>query len=147
MRSKTKHFIRGRIVLGLAIMVALPLTACGQKTSGGDVSVVDLEPGMSALYSQEDIYAAMDEVLEHFAEEFPGCVLTNLVYDEEYSLKQAKEWADQYGDEQALVFLSSFDVGEDGASGSLEPGETYRDWQWILTRDKGEDWELQTWGY
>lgn len=149
--SKAVYFVMGRIVLVVAILLVLALTACGKgKGKGalkGDVSVVDLEPGTSNLYSQEDIYDAMEEVTEHFAEEFPGCMLTNLVYDEAYSLQSAEQWAKQYGDEEAIVFLSSFDVSETGGDGSLEPGQTYRDWQWILTRDKGEDWELQTWGY
>lgn len=135
----------------VALLVVVSLVSCGKKDLDedvrGDVTVVDLEPGESALYSHEDIYDAMDEVLEHFEEEFPGCVLTNLVYDEAYSQKSAKEWAKKYGDDEAIVFLSGFDVGNRGGNGSLKPGESYRDWQWILTRDKGEEWELQTWGY
>ncbi len=134
-------------VLVLAIGLVVALTSCGKDKPRGDVSVVDLEPGTSDIYSQEEIYAAMVEVTEHFEEEFEGCVLTNLVYDEVYSLKSAAQWAEQYGDEEAIVFLSSFDVEETGADASLEPGKSYRDWQWVLTRDKGEEWELQTWGY
>lgn len=138
-----------KIALVFAAVLLLALTACGKEkeASKGDVSVVDLEPGTSDLYSQEDIYAAMSEVTEHFAEEFNGCMLTNLVYDETYSLQRAEEWAKQYGDDEAIILLSSFDVSERGGDGSLEPGQTYRDWQWVLTRDEGEDWELQTWGY
>ena len=140
--------MRKRIVVhALTALSVFFLGACGERSLGGDVSVVDLEPGSSNLYSQEDIYGAMDEVLKHFEENFPGCVLTNLVYDEAYSQERADQWVKQYGDEQAIIFLSSFDVGEQGGDDGLKSGESYRDWQWILTRDKGEDWELQTWGY
>ena len=138
-------------VFVVAVLVVFSLVSCGKQEkreeAKGDVTVVDLEPGESSLYSHEDIYEAMDEVLEHFEEEFPGCVLTNLVYDEEFSLKSAGEWAAKYGDDEAIVFLSGFDVESGGGNQTLKSGDTYRDWQWILTRDKGEDWELQTCGY
>ena len=109
--------------------------------------MVDLEPGDSALYSHEDIYDAMDEVLEEFEEEFPGCVLTNLVYDEEYSIQKASEWAKKYGDDEAIIFLSGIDVAMDSPDGKMRSGESYKDWLWILTRDAGDSWEVQTWGY
>jgi hypothetical protein len=171
--NKIGYLVIERMVLIIFIMLALILTACsrgersakskvqgmnqghGEMQSGdqlmtmgkGDVSVVDLEPGESNLYSQEDIYDAMEEVLDEFEEEFPDCVLTNLVYDEIYSLESAPYWAERYGDDEAIVFLSSFDVGENYKDGSLQAGESYQDWKWILTRDKGEEWELQTWGF
>lgn len=148
--GKVSYIVYGRIVFVVMILLVIALVSCGKKESRedvrGDVTVVDLEPGESALYSHEDIYDAMDEVLEHFEEEFPGCVLTNLVYDEEYSLKSATQWAEKYGDDEAIVFLSSFDVGAGGGKDNLKAGDTYRDWQWVLTRDKGDDWDLQTWG-
>ena len=85
--------------------------------------------------------------MENFEEDFSGCVLTNLVYDEEYSIKKAAQWAERYGDDEAIIFLSSFDAYKDSVDGKLISGESYKDWQWILTRDEGGSWEVQTWGY
>ena len=46
-----------KFVLVFAAVLVLTLTACGKEKEAlkGDVSVVDLEPGTSNLYSQEDI--------------------------------------------------------------------------------------------
>ena len=140
-----------KCVFVVMILLVLALVSCGKEEmredTKGDVTVVDLEPGDSALYSHEDIYGAMDEVLENFEEDFSGCVLTNLVYDEEYSIKKAAQWAERYGDDEAIIFLSSFDAYKDSVDGKLISGESYKDWQWILTRDEGGSWEVQTWGY
>ena len=140
-----------KCVFVVMILLVLALVSCGKEEmredTKGDVTVVDLEPGDSALYSHEDIYGAMDEVLESFEEEVPGCVLTNLVYDEEYSIKKAAQWAARYGDDEAIIFLSSFDAYKDSVDGKLISGESYKDWQWILTRDESGSWEVQTWGY
>ena len=102
--SKISYLVIGRILLLLAIVLALFLTACKQDKPRGDVSVVDLEPGSSNIYSPEEIYAAMERVTEYFEEEFEGCVLTNLVYDEDYSMMRAAQWAEKYGDEEAIIF-------------------------------------------
>lgn len=140
-----------KLCLAVMVMLVLTLVSCGSKEqredTKGDVTVVDLEPGESALYSHEDIYDAMDEVLESFEEEFPGCVLTNLVYDEEYSVQKAAQWAERYGDDEAIIFLSGIDAIKDSADGKLKSGVSYKDWQWILTRDDGGSWEVQVWGY
>lgn len=111
----------------------------------GDVRNVSREIGFSQIYSSAEIEAAMDLAQEHFQKEFEGCHLLTLSYDENYSEKFSEDWAEQYNTEQAIVLLSNFVTGRN--SGGFNPNDYYSNWQWILTRNSGEPWQLQTWGY
>ena len=46
-----------------------------------------------------------------------------------------------------IVLLSSFDVAIFGADKSLNAGDTYDDWNWILVRKDGGEWEHVDHGY
>ena len=133
-----------KIKVFLSLMLCLVLlTACG----GGNISEVGRQMGESAHYSKAEIARAMDQVDDHFRNEFDGCKLLNLRYDEEKTLAEAEEWAAQYGADEAIVLLSDFEVDSSGGDGSLNPDSTYRNWKWILTRSGNGAWELKTWGY
>ena len=133
-----------KINLFLAVMLCLVmLTACG----GGDVSEVGRQMGESERYSKAEISRAMDQVENHFRNEFDGCKLLNLRYDEVKNRAEAEEWAAQYGADEAIVLYSDFEVDSSGGDGSLNPDSTYRNWKWVLIRNRCEDWELNTWGY
>ena len=127
----------------LFLPLCLLLTGCG----GGDASQVQLSTGESALFTEGEIEAAMEVAMNYFRKEFDGCTMTKIEYIESKSQPAALEWAQQYGAEEAIVLYSSFDVDASGGNGSLNPNSTYTNWQWILTRDEGENWVLRTWGY
>lgn len=103
--------------------------------------------GESERYSKAEISRAMDQVEDHFRNEFDGCKLLDLRYDEEKTRAEAEEWAQQYGADEAIVLYSDFEVDSSGGDGSLNPDSTYRNWKWILTRSGNGAWELKTWGY
>lgn len=124
----------------LLLLLAALFTGCG-STWGAQRDI-----GASDRYSPAQLEAAMDVVTRHFRRHFDGCTLTELRYDEELSDRYAAEWAQQYGAKNAIVLLSSFDVGPT-SDGSLTPNQTYTRWQWILTSDIPGIWTLQTWGY
>lgn len=124
------------------ILCVLLLAGCG-----GNIRHVMPAIGPSELFTDDEIEAAMDVVLAYFQKEFEGCTLTELQYDEAAVRDEMVAWAIEYGENQAIVLISSFDVDHTGGNGSLNPGETYRNWKWILTRSGGEGWELRTWGY
>ena len=98
----------------------------------------------SEIYSKRDIEKAMNQVYSQFAF-FEGCILLELEYDEEYSKARMEDWAENYDADEAIILLSKFYVAAE--NGSLEPGETYSKWNWILVRNKGGAWKLKTWGY
>lgn len=127
----------------LFLSLCLLLTGCG----GGNASQVQLITGESALFTEGEIEAAMEVAMNYFRKEFDGCTMTKIEYIESKSQPAALEWAQQYGAEEAIVLYSSFDVDASGGDGSLNPNSTYTNWQWILTRDEGENWVLRTWGY
>lgn len=126
----------------MVCMVCLILSACG-----GNIRNTDKIYTESAIYSEQDILAAMDIALDHFTLEFDGCTMISIWYDEARSLRSANEWAAKYDADQAIILISCFDVDSSGGDGSLNPNSRYNNWQWILTRDEGEAWKLQTWGY
>lgn len=112
----------------------------------GNTDYVSLDPGESAIYSEQEILDAMDKALEQFGKGFGGCVMLKLWYDEEASLKQAEDWAEQYDSEEAIVLYSNYWVDGSGRSPSLNPNSLYQNWMWILVRNGGK-WEVRDWGY
>ena len=89
-------------------------------------------------------------VEQKFANEFEGCTLTELRYDEEVENRFADEIA-RYATEEnqeLIVLLSTFNTDEKGGDGSFNPNDTYTNFQWHLVRtaDK-KSWEIISWGY
>lgn len=131
--------IRKLLALFLAVLV---LSGC----ASGNTDVVDIEVGDSQFYSEAEILDAMDVVLKQFEKSWEGCVLLKLWYDEEASLKEAGEWAERYGGEEAIVLYSHYWVDGSGRNPTQNPNSLYHNWGWILIRSGGK-WELKDWGY
>lgn len=133
---------------GFGILAALLLGAaliCGYTR--GDVKNVERIVGESEVHDTKDIEKAIDAVVRAFEREFPGCTLLEVVYDEEVSEKHSDEWAEQYEADEAIVLFSSFYVDEKGGKGNLNPDYTYKNYQWVLIRDRWGGWKIQTTGY
>lgn len=127
-----------------ALAIALTLSAC----RGGDVSKAQtLDWGSSAIYSDRDISEAIWAAKNYFGKYFEGCTLITIGYIGDDHADAFAQWAQQYDADQAIVLISSFDVDESGGDGSLNPGTTYKNWQWILVRNKGGSWKHATHGY
>ncbi len=124
-------------------LFALLLCGCG----GGNASQVQLITGESVYFTEREIEKAMEVAMDHFRKEFDGCTMTKIEYNESWSLGVAAEWAETYNADDAIVLYSSFDVDSTGGDGSFNPNSTYANWQWVLTRNKGGEWVLRTWGY
>lgn len=129
-------------VLTLVVLLLLNLNACGGNIDNVAVLHVD-----SQIYTQAEINAAIDVVLSYFRANFDGCTLTQLCYAGDEAKNAFNQWAIQYGADQAIILVSSFDVGASGGDGSLNPNSTYTKWQWILVRDEGGSWRHATHGY
>lgn len=128
------------LALFIAIICLFAFSGCG-NTFGAKKTVSDSE-----IFRMNEIEKAMNIVTRYFAFHFEGCVLLELEYDEDYSKERAKEWAKQYDADEAIVLLSSFYVEKQG-NGSLEGDKLYKNYNWILVKNKGESWRLKTWGY
>ena len=130
-------------LLCLVCLFSLLLGGC----AGGNASQVQLTIGESQCYTESEIEAAMEVAMNHFRKEFDGCTMTKMEYNEAQTRGAAAEWAQHYGADEGIVLYSSFDVDASGGDGSFSPNSTYSNWQWVLTRDEGENWVLRTWGY
>lgn len=124
-------------VFATAVFLLVLLAGCGK------VSNVNETIGPSQLYSESEIQSAMNKVKQQFAAGFDGCILLELWYDEEVSLREADEWAEQYGAKEAIVLLSDFYVTKNP---TFSTNSTMKNWSWILVRNNG-GWELKTSGY
>ena len=142
--SKKGNFIRLILVIAVVGVVLFFIN----NFMLGSVKGINQTIEKSELYSEKDIKKAMTIVKHQFKLEFRGCKLTDLWYEEDINISSANSWADQYNADEAIIILSNFDAGSSGGDGSLNPNGTYKDWQWILIRDKGDKtWKLKTWGY
>ena len=137
--KKAVKFVIGLSVIGATLLLYL--------NSGGNTGKVNRRVGYTENFSEDDIIAAMDEVEKKFRQKYKGCILTDLWYDEFYNDRMSEEWKEQYGADEAIVLLSNYKVDEAGGDGSLNPDETYSNWQWILVRSGQGSWKLKTWGY
>lgn len=136
-----------RIVVVILILAAIGISAYIMIDQGGNVSHVQTSFSDTDSHKEEDIRKAMEIVRRYFRKEFKGCTLTKLWYEENFSSTFEGEWMHQYNGKEAIVLLSNFDVDGSGGDGSLNPNETYTDWEWILVKDHNDTWQLETWGY
>lgn len=130
-------------LFALLLITALLLSGCMDR---GNVNHVRKTVGESTVYTKAEIEDAMDVVIRHFRREFAGCTLIHLYFDEDAPAQYSEGWAKQYDADEAIILLSSFEVGPEGSDGSLNPDSTYNGWQWILVRDIGGPWTLRTSG-
>lgn len=135
------------ILILLAILAAACIVGAWILGDRGDTKHVAAKIGESDLYTTGDIESAMAVVEKEFKRSFRNCTLTKLWYDERVCKLEQEDWTEQYQADEAIVLLSDFEVGKTGGDGSLDPGTSYKNWEWILVRNAGSEWELKTWGY
>lgn len=134
--------MRKMLCILAALTAALLLTAC----DGGDVKNVEVIPWeASEIYSDKDIYAAIDGVKAYFQRGFSGCTMTSIGYVGDDAQERFEELAQKHDADEGIILYSSFDVAE--PDGPLEPNSTYNNWKWYLVRDKGGRWKHVDHGY
>ena len=97
------------------------------------------------LYSQKDVDAAVETAQKSFRREFRGCTLEQISYDEDLNIARAAELARQYPADEAIILCATFRTSG-RVSGKLLPSTSYRDVEWILTRNAGGQWTVREWG-
>ena len=139
------------VALLLAAVCIGMLAGCGNKTA----PEVKIDYGQSALYSKEDMDAAIRAIEKEFRT-WKGCELHSIVYggDEECNDKNLK-WMNELEAandakerfSQCITFTSSFHSPKHYDGGGLNTDEEYTGWGWWLARSEGGSWKLMTWGY
>ena len=132
-------------ILTTAAMVATVLVGCGPQAAG-IVAPVAVEAQVQEATDSSDLEGAKQIAADFFAENFEGCIMNTLEYDDTYSKEEYTQIAESYGAEEAVIFTSSFYVPQDCENMTLNPGMTYEDYTYTLTRSAGQDWVIQTCG-
>ena len=128
-------------------MLILSLFGCNSSTKN-----VKIDYGTSAIYTEEDMDTAIDQIKETF-KSLEGCELHSLSYSsDDVCLDQENiawmndlEHADKQVFTQCIMFNSSFRSPKKGG-GAWEANEEYT-WSWWLARSEGGEWKLMTYGY
>ena len=130
------------VALVLALVGMLGLVACGGNTK--NVKITDYS---SEIYSDAEIDSAIDVAIDYFEKYFDGCTLTEITYLGDDELDDFQEFAERNNADDVIVLISDFEVDASGGDGSLDPNSTYTDWNWILVRTDGGQWEHVDHGY
>ena len=144
------------IILFFIFVLCISLSACYDSEEAGTTENAELDYGNSILYSEAEIQSAFDAVLIKF-EDFRGCDLKRLWYDEEQSDKDIQRDISSSGSNtiknsgaepgNIMVLYSDWRTGESSDDGT-PPDFDYFDFTWILIRNsETDDWELTSWGY
>ena len=96
----------------------------------------------------------MDKAIEAIKKEFStweGCELHAIKYtsddcNSKENIKYVNELDEEKDFTQAIIFVSDFHSPKE-AIGAWEEDKKYEDWNWILARTDGGEWQLLTWGY
>lgn len=126
----------------ISLIIILTLSGCS-----GNVSNVSIIEAKSDIYSNIDIKAAEQTVLNYFKKEFKGCNLKELQYIGDKENNDYKDTAIRHNASEVIVFVSSFKVDASGGDGSLNPNSTYTGFKWILIRNQNGEWEHADHGY
>ena len=131
-------------ILTMAVMMATALVGCNAPTAGIVIPVAQAE--LQEISDSSDLEGAKQMVTDFFAENFESCIMNTLEYDDTYSKEEYAQIAASYGADEAVIFTSSFYVPQDCENMTLNPGMTYEDYTYTLTRSEGQDWVIQTCG-
>ncbi len=144
---KKKSILAVIIAVLIICIISTVIIILGNK---GNTSNVNRVVGYSALYGDELINNAFDVIEKKFVDEFEGCELIELRYDDEVENRFAEEIMKYHveNNQELMVVISSFSTDAKGGDGSFNPNDTYENWQWHLVRtaDK-KSWEIINWGY
>ncbi len=140
-------------------MVGTVLVGCGTSKAGvipsktNDAQVAVVQEADVATVENEDVADEANDmdiarkvVEDFFAENFSDCTMNSLEYDDSYTAEQYADIAASYGADEAVIFTSSFSVPQDCQNMTLNPGMTYEDYTYTLTRNAGGGWVIQTCG-
>lgn len=129
------------------LIVCSSLYACKSNENSDDVEITY---GESEQFSDSEMEDAVDAIIEKF-KDFEGCELIKIWYDESKANLEVERYLTRENSmkkENIIIFYSDFKVDSTGKNPVLNPGSTYTNWMWILTReDITKEWTVKDWGY
>lgn len=124
-------------------------------TQNRKMDSVKITVGKSIKFSENEINDAINCIKNKFRDDFKGCKLTELWYDEKESnsliegyLTNGKGSVNGVKAENVIALKCNFYVGSLGGDGSLNSNSTYSNFSWTLIRDsKTGNWKVDEYGY
>ena len=98
-------------------------------------------------YTTEEMDQAFSLMKTTFREEFRGCILIKLEYDQEKSQKTVKQYKKKKKADKAIVFKTKFVVLPWASNDKVISGEEYGGWECILTKKGNKPWHIEKWGF
>lgn len=92
-------------------------------------------------FSENDINAAAEAVKQYFKNNFGGCVLLRLSYDEENTLDQ--KYHREYP--EAICFTSDYYMLKEPVAGDMHRNRN--NWNWTVLHDSDGSWRVVNYGY
>ncbi len=126
----------------------------GPKKEDAASSDVAIDYGKSKLYTKEDMDAAIEKINAEFGN-WKGCEMHSIRFaSDDFNSDDNIKWVNELKEgknyTQCIQFLSDFHSpvkDEDLKNTAWEPDQEYKDYQWVLARTDGGEWELVNWGY
>ena len=142
----------GVLTLSAALFVGFWARQYNKPYPAGTVDKAVVKPISSEMYSEQDYNDAVDCVKDFFPQ-FETCELLELRYaGDDKSLIETKKNQAAAPNEEIMVLMSDFYVNKlelfQNETSAWNRGETYKDWNWILCREKGaSDWKICNYGF
>lgn len=136
-------------VISTAVAFAISLGGCSTQ---GSTFGMETTIGASQEFTREEIEEAMETAKETF-KSFDDCDLIELTYQEQRSrsarkeyLREGKESMKGIEEEDVLVLLLKFKVGDRGINKSFKSETIYTNYRFIMVRDKStQEWRTDGW--
>ena len=144
-------FIEGEVMKKTVIIILLYsfliIGLAGCKNVLGNVTNVKLKAVSSEIYAQEEIENAINIIKNDFKENWGGCKLNEISYVGDERNDDFIDWATKNNKEEVIVLTSNFYVGSSTKDISLNLNSEYNNWNWILVRNKNENWQHKDHGF
>jgi len=132
------------IAFGVVLVLSLSLYAVSHFLAMPSGPKIHLDE--SERFTDEEVQEAALAVLAKF-DDFKGCKLLRLWYDEAASDKYLSYETEEVSMENTIVLYSDFRSPKQN-SGAWNPNEIYGGWSWTLTRENKESpWQVVNYGY
>ncbi|MBQ6811357.1 MAG: hypothetical protein IJO94_08150 [Firmicutes bacterium] len=133
------------VLCSVLALLCLIFCACGEKRTT-DAYHVTRTVGLSELFSEEEIIAAMDAMILAFpayAEDYLNCTLTEVIYDEEISVTLLAEGSTFLANvrnvpPKAMVLTTVHSIEETASEPNLIPAQEGLTHHWLATYENGK---------
>lgn len=149
---KRKQFVKFSVLFFAITFLLIVVIIIGRSVhlTKSNIADVKINLGSSEAYSQEELQAAADVILE----EISSWNSVKKVYAISYCCDKSTPNPENYCGSfismeyaHCVVFESSFKTSGSAWSEGFNPDSVYDGWHWIVVKDENNEWKLLDWGY